>query len=390
MVAVTIGDSKEEYQMLLDSAASNTWVMSQGCTTEACKTHTTFGKDDSSSLKTQNTPFSVTYGTGSVAGTLASDTLHIGSLSPTLTFGLATNVSQDFSSYPMDGILGIGRGVKSEGSIDAPQVMDVLSSSRLIGAKLYGIHLSRGKDNLNDGELNLGAVNKDRFTGDLNWNTCIDNAAGFWEVPVADAGVNGKALGITGRSAIIDTGTSFILMPAPDALKIHTQIPGFKQDGETFSVPCDTTAIVQFVFNKQTYNISTPDWRGLKLENGLCRSNIIGRQTFKDTQWLVGDVFLKNVYSVFDFDGKRVGFGVKNAAQSNSASTSFSPSRGSASATLAAPGTSQTAAIAAGGANPTGGAESQPQGQNTQGRAGGKAAVSILGVLVAFTISMFI
>lgn len=51
MVAVTIGDSKEEYHLLLDSAASNTWVMGQDCTSEACGTHTTFGKGDSTSLK---------------------------------------------------------------------------------------------------------------------------------------------------------------------------------------------------------------------------------------------------------------------------------------------------------------------------------------------------
>jgi hypothetical protein len=51
MVAVTIGDSKEEYHLLMDSAASNTWVMGQDCATDACKTHNTFGKGDSSSLK---------------------------------------------------------------------------------------------------------------------------------------------------------------------------------------------------------------------------------------------------------------------------------------------------------------------------------------------------
>jgi hypothetical protein len=50
-VAVTIGDSKEEYYMLLDSAASNTWIMAQDCATEACKTHTLLGKGDSTSLK---------------------------------------------------------------------------------------------------------------------------------------------------------------------------------------------------------------------------------------------------------------------------------------------------------------------------------------------------
>jgi hypothetical protein len=54
MVAVTIGDSKEEYHLLLDSAASNTWVMGQDCSSAACKTHNTFGKGDSGSLKVHN------------------------------------------------------------------------------------------------------------------------------------------------------------------------------------------------------------------------------------------------------------------------------------------------------------------------------------------------
>jgi hypothetical protein len=51
MVAVTFGDSKEEYHMLLDSAASNTWVMGQDCSSAACTTHATFGRGDSSTLK---------------------------------------------------------------------------------------------------------------------------------------------------------------------------------------------------------------------------------------------------------------------------------------------------------------------------------------------------
>lgn len=51
MVAVKIGDSKEEYHLLLDSAASNTWVMGQDCKSEACGQHNTFGAGDSGTLK---------------------------------------------------------------------------------------------------------------------------------------------------------------------------------------------------------------------------------------------------------------------------------------------------------------------------------------------------
>lgn len=46
-----IGTSSKTFYLLLDSAASNTWVMDSDCTTSACGIHTTFGQSDSSSLK---------------------------------------------------------------------------------------------------------------------------------------------------------------------------------------------------------------------------------------------------------------------------------------------------------------------------------------------------
>lgn len=360
------------------------------------------GYNHTDTTQTQDTPFSVTYGTGSVSGTLATDTLHIGSLSPTVAFGLATNVSNEFKSYPMDGILGIGRGDVVKGTA---QLMDVLKTSNLINEKLYGIHLSRARDSLNDGELNLGEANTARFAGDLNWLDCIPNDTGFWEIPVADAAVNGKPVGLSGKQGIMDTGTSYILMPPADALAIHSQIPGHAQSGETFSVPCDTKTTLQFVFGKQAYNISTADWLGGKLDSGLCRSNIVGRQTFNASQWLIGDVFLKNVYAVFDFDGNRVGLGTpstgdekeeegeeqgssSSSSSSGSTSTASSPTSTAASRTSAAAGVSQTAALEGSvSTSPSSSAvaENQGQGGTQEGRAGVLRAAPLamgLGVLV--------
>jgi hypothetical protein len=296
----------------------------------------------------------------------------------------------------MDGILGIGRGAQVSGSINAPQLMDVLFSARLISSKLYGIHLSRGSDG--DGELNLGAVNKERFSGDLNWSNTVPNDNGFWEIPIAGAGVDGKTVDFGGRTAILDTGTSFILMPLPDAEKLHNAIPGATRDAETFSVPCDTAATVQFRVNGQVLDIATRDWRGGKLASGLCRSNIVGRQTFGDAQWLVGDVFLKNVYAVFDFDAARVGLGVKAklaVAGGSSVAVGASTARPSASASAAGPtvagslGTTQTAALEAGGgggASPTSVADGQ---KNAKSGAGARVVTAKAAMFVALTISFF-
>jgi hypothetical protein len=337
--------------------------------------------------QTQSTPFDITYGTGSVSGTLGTETMHIGPLSPSLTFGLATNVSADFVSYAMDGILGIGRGTST--STSTPQLMDVLVSAHLIPAKIYGVHLSRSASATNDGELNFGEVNKNRFTGDLNWLDVVDNDLGFWEIQIDGLNVNSTPLILPrgSRTAIIDTGTSFILVPPADALLLHQHIPGSsKLDSETFSVPCDSSSTLSFSINKQIYEISSKDWRGGKLDNGACRSNIIGRKTFGDAQWLVGDVFLKNVYSVFDFDGKRVGLGVKTEGGNAVSSSSKTSASATGAGVVGVVRTSASGTVA--GASSTGVASSQgANAKDVQGDAG-RVSVSFLLLVVAMWIAM--
>jgi len=125
---------------------------------------------------------------------------------------------------------------------------------------------------------------------------------------VDDAGVDDRGCKFTGKTAIIDTGTSFVLMPPDDAKKLLTQIPKAEPSGETFQIPCATTAAIQFTFSGVTYNVSAKDYLGKTVDGGnMCASNIIGRQTFGANQWLMGDAFLKNVYTVFDFTQNRIG-----------------------------------------------------------------------------------
>ncbi|EOD45290.1 putative aspartic-type endopeptidase protein [Neofusicoccum parvum UCRNP2] len=326
---VKFGSSDVEYYLLLDSGAANTWVMSADCTTDSCAKHSTLGPSGSSTLEVTSNTFSIAYGTGNVNGTLASDKVHVSSFSVDLTFGLADFASPEFASYPMDGILGLGRADRTDNDVTDGTLLDALAEASLIPAKLYGIHLSRNSDGLKDGELNLGAPNPDRYDGDLAWTSTIDNDRGFWEIPIDDAAYGGTQAGLTDRTAIIDTGTSYMLLPGNDAAALHKLIPQSAQNGEIFTIPCSTTQSLQLSFNNIAYNISAKDYVGRNVGGSTCQSNIIGRRTFGDKQWLVGAVFLKNVYAVFDYDNSRIGFGVKGSG-SSMAETSASPTSTSA------------------------------------------------------------
>jgi len=293
----------------------------------------------------------------------------------------------------MDGILGLGRGDTRANTIEAPSLLDALSSSKLIEKKLFGIHLSRGVDGLDDGELNLGAPNTNRYDGDLSWTKTVDNENGYWEIAISGAGFDGKTTDFTGRTAILDSGTSYILMPSGDALALHSLIKGFTQseDGETFTVPCSTTKPVQIKFGSKSFDVSTKDYMGGSVGNGNCASNIIGRQVFGEKQWLVGDVFLKNIYSVFDVDNSQVGFGVKKEGAQSSTSSDMPSSTATAAdmesvtASPILPGSPYTVPTAVNQNNPQ---ESEPV-KGEGGRA--KAPTSSFALLVALALlSVFV
>ena len=100
-----------------------------------------------------------------------------------------------------------------------------------------------------------------------------------------------------------------MLLPPADAEELHSRIPGAQEDSESYNIPCSSKTPIQLKFSDVLYNISPADYVGSPIKGGssMCTSNIVGRKVFEDDQWLVGDVFLKNVYSVFDFDGERIG-----------------------------------------------------------------------------------
>ncbi|RMD44838.1 hypothetical protein DV735_g409, partial [Chaetothyriales sp. CBS 134920] len=347
------GSNEQDMYMLIDTGSANTWIMGSSCTSTACKTHNTYGPSDSTSLNTTTETWKIAYGTGQVAGVLASDKVTFGEYDIHLTFGLATQTSNDFNNYPFDGILGLGP--TSSNQLDSPTLMQALDDQATLRNNVLGIHLTRASDGTKDGELTIGGVDDSKFDGQLNYVSTVKTDS--WEISVDDAIVGGKACGLTGKTAIIDTGTSYVLMPPNDAQTVHALIPGSAQDDESFTIPCDTTTELQVALNGVKYSISPKDYVG-KSSGNSCSSNIIGHQAFGENEWILGDVFLKNVYTVFDFDKTRIGFGTTGenlgvASSSGADVTALESSTGSAEPSSSA---TATATAANSGASGTSGA----------------------------------
>lgn len=302
---IQIGTPPRDYNILMDSGSADFWVGGESCqspdTSSGCGEHISLGPDSSSSFVDLGTHFQTTYETrdSSVGGDIVTDNVVIAGLSlPGHQFGVAKTKTVPFSSSntSYDGVMGLGRSILSTQSTPTP--VEALASNHLIKEAITSYKISRLADNANDGEITFGGMDDTKY--DPNTLVTVDNVntQGYWEASMDSIFVNGADLGLQGRTAILDTGASFLLLPPQDVIAVHQLIDGAQTNASgTFTIPCNTTASVAFSFGGTQFTI---DPRDLVIaedtDSQTCRSSIIEHQFGNSTEWLVGDVFLKNVY----------------------------------------------------------------------------------------------
>ncbi|KAF8699264.1 Acid protease, partial [Rhizoctonia solani] len=308
LATIQLGTPPRDFRLLMDSGSADMWVGGEACQSQAgggCGNHTFLGTKSSTSFKSAGRTFQVTYGTGQVAGDVITDDVVIAGLKlPAHTFGAATVESVEFSSNdtPFDGLVGLAKSSLSNQKVDTPP--ESLAKAGLIQSAITSYKIPRLADGKNDGEITFGGIDETKIDAATTTTMPNVNPNGFWEVPFT-AAVGGKDIGLTGRTAILDTGTSLIIAPPADAQALHAQIPGSKSDGQGgFTIPCTTDAQVAFTMGGQSFAIDPRDLLFVPVNQnnlqGDCVSGIMSGQIGGPQEWLVGDVFLKNVYFSHD------------------------------------------------------------------------------------------
>lgn len=252
--------------------------------------HVFLGPKSSSSFKDSGKSFQVTYGTGQVQGNIISDNVNIAGLALAQhTFGVALVESQDFTNGSVfDGLMGLAQSPLSNQGVLTP--VDSLAKQGLISKAITSYKIPRVSDGLNDGEITFGGLDNSKFDSKTLVTVDSINPLGFWEAPLT-ASVDGKDLGLQGRTAILDTGTTLLVLPSDDAAAIHAKIPGAKDDGQGgFTIPCTTNSVVSFTFGGQAFDINPVDLLFLPADpnnlQGDCLSSISSGQVGGPQQWL--------------------------------------------------------------------------------------------------------
>ncbi|KAG0358762.1 hypothetical protein BGZ54_010295 [Gamsiella multidivaricata] len=305
---VSIGTPAQDVKLDFDTGSSDIWFPSSTCTTSACKKHSQFDSTKSSTFKKDGRHWNISYGDGSTAsGILGSDVVNVGGVSVQQIIGLATQESSQFSSSPSDGLFGLGfdtiesvSGVKTfmdnaiaAGALSKPVVSVFLPSVRRNG----GV----------GGEYLFGDIDTTKFDGDLTYVPVTQE--GYWQVAIDDAGYNGQSLGQSSQG-IVDTGTTLVIVSDAAAQAIHGSIQGATNDPTNgWLVPCslkDSTDNVSFTMGGTAFNVPVADlaFEDIGDGSGNCVSGIQGGQ---NDLWILGDVFIKNNYCVFDQGNSQIG-----------------------------------------------------------------------------------
>ncbi|KAL1408718.1 hypothetical protein Q8F55_005531 [Vanrija albida] len=337
---ISIGTPPQPFIVHLDTGSTDMYVYDSGCHVDACAVagETRFDAAASSTHKELGKVANMTYGFGFTDGVWATDVVSWGQMTVgEQSFVRALDTDDTYKPTNITGLMGMA-WTPSSTSKEVPFWQNMVSQW---ADQRFAFYLGPTDDRTREtkaGLLTLGGVDTTLYTGEIHYVDLVSK--GLWVIPLdglaVAAGGSETPLPTPKARAAIDTGTSLVAVPHADAEAIYAAIPGSGLDADlsndnlkVYAVPCDTDAVVSLTFGGVAYAIPLENFV-LPKDNfpGQCIGAIQGNA--KVGYWIVGDVFLRSVYSVFRYDPPSIGFaalapGLQKDAPSYPDVTVFNP-----------------------------------------------------------------
>ncbi|XP_065260141.1 pepsin A-2/A-3-like [Emys orbicularis] len=301
---ISIGTPAQDFSVLFDTGSSNLWVPSVYCSSPACTNHNRFNPKDSSTYEATSENVSIQYGTGSMTGILGYDTVQVGGIVDTnQIFGLSETEPGSFLYYsPFDGILGLA--FPSIASSGATPVFDNMMNEGLVSQDLFSVYLS--SDDQSGSFVMFGGIDSSYYSGNLNWIPL--SAETYWQITMDSITMNGETIACSGGcQAIIDTGTSLLAGPSTGISNIESYIGA--SDG-TVRISCSAmSSLPNIVFTINGIEFPVPPSAYIIDNSGSCSPGFedIDVPTSSGELWILGDIFIRQYYVVFDRSNNQVG-----------------------------------------------------------------------------------
>ncbi|KII95161.1 hypothetical protein PLICRDRAFT_48125 [Plicaturopsis crispa FD-325 SS-3] len=304
---ISIGTPPQSFKVILDTGSSNLWVPSSKCTSIACFLHSKYDSSSSTSHKENGTEFSIQYGSGSMEGFVSNDHITIGDLTLKSTdFAEATKEpGLAFAFGKFDGILGLAYDTISVNHITPP--FYAMINQGLLDSKVFSFRIGSSEED--GGEAVFGGIDHDAYTGKITYVPVRRKA--YWEVELEKISFGDDDLELENTGAAIDTGTSLIAVPTDVAEMLNAQIGATKSWNGQYQVDCAKVPDLPdltFFFGGEPYKLKGTDY--ILEVQGTCISAFTGLDINLPggSLWIIGDVFLRRFFTVYDLERNAVGF----------------------------------------------------------------------------------
>ncbi|KAI0361663.1 protease [Trametes cingulata] len=301
-----IGTPGQPFVLDFDTGSADLWVPSSTCTSPTCKSKHKYQANASTSSTRRDGIFDLQYGDGSsVTGPIYSDTVTVADVAvQDQAFSPVERVSDVFGTENDDGILGLGYPALSS-MRESPFFVSAMAQGA-VKEGVFGMKLAA-----NGSELYLGGTDTSLYTGELEYHA-VSGKMGFWQIGGGKVMVGDNVVA-TDIETIIDSGTTLIYGPPKAVETFYKSIPGsslFDTENGFYKFPCNAMpSDVAFNWGGMDWTISVENFNAGKANDDECVGAIAAKEMgLGNNVWLVGDSFMKNVYSAFSFDKNAVGF----------------------------------------------------------------------------------
>ncbi|CAG8520529.1 5638_t:CDS:2 [Ambispora gerdemannii] len=323
LAQVSFGSPAQQFELLIDTGSSNVLVTSTECSRPECRTKSPRSYDLANSYRFGRTYSMMFAGGTSLVNELVKDVVTLGEHQiKSQIFGATSEIQN--SDIDFDGILGLGfKTIIQPSDAGINTVLDAMFDQKLasiffiihikITEKLFAVKFIK-QELGGGGELTFGRYNKSIILGDVIWVNNTDKY--FWTAILDDIYVDDIDLEV-GGPFIFDTGATYIYAPCSIVELIYDSIPGSQLfvDG-TWVLPCnhtDNKYDVKLLFKDHNFTIPIQDFiqepvnaTGLPDDidpTGLC----LGGAQQSDSDYIIGAIFFKLFYVIFDLDKNRIG-----------------------------------------------------------------------------------
>ncbi|CCW66038.1 unnamed protein product [Phytomonas sp. Hart1] len=302
---ISVGSPAKEFKVLFDTGSSEMWLPT--VKTNMCRSKKSYSSQKSTSSTPDGREFSENYNSGFLKGVFVKDKICLASFTIEHIFAEVDDVSglgEMYVNSKWDGVVGMALPSLSKYNI-RPTIFSLFDANTYL-AKQFAFYLP--KNPKKDGELIIGGYDPKLFKGDLIPVEVTSTT--YWTVDISSVTIGNNVISdkVTG---ILDSGSSFIKVPK-NVFHVIVKATGAILKEGIYTVDCKKV----YSLPKIELEIAGKKWTFfnkdyiIKIGSDACVFGMFPENSvfFDNKAWILGDVFLKHVYTVFDADKSTVSF----------------------------------------------------------------------------------